>query len=137
VPPAAPSRGTLCKNIGGAPAQALVLRLMTKPIAIDLPHSLGAEEAKRRLQNGVGRLKDHIPGGAAEVESHWQGDRMSLDVRAMGQEVRAQLQVEERRVRLEVLLPPMLSFLGAQIEALVRRKGTELLEDKSGKKGGA
>jgi hypothetical protein len=102
---------------------------MSGPIIVDLPHRLGAEEAKRRLQNGIGTLQDHIPGGAG-VDSSWSGDRMSLQVQAMGQEVRAQLDVQERLVRLEVKLPPMLSFLARPIEALLRRQGAELLEDK-------
>ena len=106
---------------------------MQPPIKVDLPHSLGTEEAKRRLRNGIGRLKDHIPGGSAEVTSSWSGDRMNLEVRALGQEVRARLDVEESRVRLEVVLPPMLSFLAKPIEALVKSQGAELLEDKSKK----
>ena len=105
---------------------------MTTPIKVDLPHRLGAQEAKRRLQGGIGTLKDHIPGGA-DVQSSWQDDRMNLQVAAMGQEVRATLDVEESLVRLEVLLPPMLSFLAKPIEALLRRQGAELLEDKSRK----
>jgi hypothetical protein len=106
---------------------------MTTPIKVDLPHRLGAQEAKRRLQNGLGTLKNHIPGGTAEVQASWQDDRMNLQVAAMGQEVRATLDVEESLVRLEVLLPPMLSFLAKPIEALLRRQGAELLEDKSKK----
>jgi hypothetical protein len=105
---------------------------MSSPIKVDLPHSLGAQEAKRRLQNGLGKLKDHIPGGA-DVQASWQDDRMNLAVAAMGQQVRATLDVEEKLVRLEVLLPPMLSFLAKPIEALLRRQGAELLEDKSKK----
>jgi len=104
---------------------------MTTPIKVDLPHRLGAQEAKRRLQNGIGSLKDHIPGGAAEVSATWRDDRMNLLVRAMGQDVRATVDVEESKVRLEVQLPPMLSFLATPIEALLKHKGTEMLEDKS------
>ncbi|HEY5722350.1 MAG TPA: polyhydroxyalkanoic acid system family protein [Allosphingosinicella sp.] len=104
---------------------------MTTPIKVDLPHRLGAQEAKRRLQNGIGSLKDHIPGGAAEVSATWQDDRMNLLVRAMGQDVRATIDVEESKVRLEVQLPPMLSFLATPIEALLKHKGSEMLEDKS------
>ena len=37
---------------------------MSSPIVVDLPHKLGKQEAKRRIQNGIGKLKDHIPGGA-------------------------------------------------------------------------
>jgi hypothetical protein len=105
---------------------------MTTPIKVDLPHRLGAQEAKRRLQEGIGTLRDHIPGGA-EVSSSWQDNRMNLSVRAMGQDVRAILDVEESKVRLEVLLPPMLGFLARPIEALLRSQGSALLEDKSKK----
>jgi len=106
---------------------------MTQPIQVDLPHTLGTQEAKRRIQNGIGRLRDHIPGGAAEVTSGWSGDRMSLRVKAMGQDVSATLDVEEKKVRVEVALPPALSFFSGLIEAGLRRAGPELLEDKSKK----
>lgn len=106
---------------------------MNKPISVDLPHSLGTEEAKRRMQGGIGKLKDHIPGGAAEVRSSWEGDRMQLLVQAMGQEVDARIDVQDRLVRVEVLLPPMLGFFGKQIEGLLKSKGRQMLEDKRDK----
>ncbi|HWH18484.1 MAG TPA: polyhydroxyalkanoic acid system family protein [Allosphingosinicella sp.] len=104
---------------------------MSSPIIVDLPHNLGAEEARRRIQGGIGKLKDHVPGGSAEVRSSWNGDRMSLNVQAMGQEVDAHIDVQEKVVRVEVLLPPMLGFFGRQIEGLLRKQGARMLEDKS------
>lgn len=106
---------------------------MANPLIVDLPHNLGAEEARRRIAGGIGRLEDHIPGGAADVRSAWQGDRMNLDVQAMGQEVSAHIDVQETLVRVEVLLPPMLSFFGRQIEGLLRKQGAQMLEDKTKK----
>ncbi|MGQ0660015.1 polyhydroxyalkanoic acid system family protein [Sphingosinicella sp.] len=100
------------------------------PIAIDLPHSLGAAEARRRIENGVGNLKDHIP-GAAEVRSAWNGDQLGLQIMAMGQEVNARLDVRESLVHLEMLLPPALAFFAKPIEAALRHGGTAMLEDKS------
>ena len=105
---------------------------MTQPIVVNLPHRLGAEEAKRRLRGSIGSLKDHIPGGAAEVESRWEGDRMYLNVRAMGQEVSGHIDVEETKVRLELVLPALLALFAGKIEGLLRKKGGALLEDKSG-----
>ena len=105
---------------------------MTTPIQVDLPHKLGAEEARRRIDGGIGRLKDFIPGGA-EVRSAWTGDRLGLQVEAMGQEVNAQIDVRETFVRVELLLPPALAFFGKAIEAALRRKGADMLEDKSGR----
>lgn len=103
---------------------------MTQPIQVDLPHSLGAAEARRRIDGGIGKLKDFIPGGA-DVRSAWTGDRLGLQISAMGQEVNAQLDVRDSFVRVELMLPPSLAFFGKAIEAGLRRKGGELLEDKS------
>lgn len=108
---------------------------MNKPLSVDLPHNLGAEEAKRRMQGGIGRLKDHVPGGSAQVESRWEGDRMYLEVRAMGQEVTGHIDVEQRKVRLELMVPPVLALFAGKIEGLIRARGAELLEDKSAKRG--
>ena len=105
---------------------------MTTPVQVDLPHRLGTAEAKRRIEGGIGRIKDFIPGGA-EVRSAWTGDRLGLQISAMGQEVNAQLDVQETIVRVEMLLPPALAFFGKAIEAGLKRTGKDLLEDKSGK----
>ena len=106
---------------------------MNKPVVVDLPHRLGADEAKARMQRGIGKLKDHIPGGNAEVQSSWQGDRMNLSVKAMGQEVSGHIDVHETKVRLELMLPPLLAMLAGPIEAMLRNRGTEMLEDRSKK----
>ncbi|MBV8685328.1 MAG: polyhydroxyalkanoic acid system family protein [Alphaproteobacteria bacterium] len=107
---------------------------MSNPIVVDLPHTLGREEAKRRLERGMGRISQQIPGGA-EVESAWTGDRLDLRVQAMGQDIRSKLDVQEKIVRMEVILPPGLSFFGNGIAALLKRQGEAMLEDKT-KKGG-
>lgn len=103
---------------------------MSSPIVVDLPHSLGAAEARRRIENGIGGLAGFIPGGA-DVRSSWTDDRLDLFVRAMGQEVTAKIQVFDAIVRVEVVLPPALGFFGRAIEKVLRRKGADLLEDKS------
>lgn len=102
---------------------------MTKPITIDLPHKLGADEARRRIAGGVGRLEQYVPGGA-DVRSSWAGNRLDLIVAAMGQEVNCGIDVQERIVRLELLLPPLLAMFAGKIRDALIRRGTELLEDK-------
>ena len=95
------------------------------------PAKLGAAEARRRIDGGVGSLKDHIPGGA-EVRSAWNGDQLGLQIAAMGQEVNARLDVRESVVRVEMLLPPALAFFARPIELALKRGGAAMLEDKSG-----
>lgn len=106
---------------------------MAHPVLIDIPHTLGRDEARRRLRDRIGELGEHIPGGAA-VESNWPGDyRMNLVVKAVLQTVHATLDVEERNVRCELWLPAWLALFANRIKSLAREKGGELLlEDKHG-----
>ena len=106
--------------------------MSSQPVVINLPHKLGVDEAKRRMRGGIGKLEDHVPGGAAEVTSRWDGDRMYLNVKAMGQEVDGHIDVEADKVRLELVLPAFLALFASKIEGLLRKKGGELLEDKRG-----
>ena len=101
---------------------------MTQPIEVDLPHNLGKDEARRRIANNVHKLQEHIPGGA-EVQSGWTGDQLNLDVAAMGQAVAATIDVMETKVRMKVLLPPMLGMFSGMIQAALQKKGDVLLED--------
>jgi putative polyhydroxyalkanoate system protein len=103
---------------------------MTQPIEVDLPHNLGKDEARRRIANNVHKLQEHIPGGA-QVQSGWSGDQLNLDVAAMGQSVTAQIDVQEAKVHLKVLLPPMLGMFSGMIQAALQKKGSVLLEDHS------
>ena len=105
---------------------------MSNPLTVDLPHKLGAEEARRRIERNVGKLTDHIPGGA-QVGSRWTGNRLDLDIGAMGQQVAAQIDIQESLVRLTINLPPALAFFGGMIEPLIRSQGATMLEDKSKK----
>jgi putative polyhydroxyalkanoate system protein len=101
---------------------------MSQPIDVDLPHSLGKDEARRRIANNVHKLTEHIPGGA-HVQSGWAGDQLNLDVQAMGQSVTATIDVQETKVHLRVLLPPMLGMFSSLIHATLQKKGNVLLED--------
>ncbi|HYG48562.1 MAG TPA: polyhydroxyalkanoic acid system family protein [Allosphingosinicella sp.] len=103
---------------------------MSNPVTVDLPHKLGAEEAKRRIERNMDKLAGHIPGGA-KVGSRWTGNRLDMDIGAMGQQVAAQVEVHEAIVRLTVTLPPALAFFGPMIEPLIRSQGNAMLEDKS------
>jgi len=101
---------------------------MSQPIEVDLPHSLGKDEARRRIANNIHRLQEHIPGGA-QVESGWSGDQLNLRVQALGDSVQSTIEVEDTRVRVRVLLPGMLGMFSGLIQAGLQQKGSVLLED--------
>jgi len=101
-------------------------------LSVDVPHKLGAAEARRRIESGTGQLIGRLPAGATATPS-WSGNRLQLDILALGQAMKAVLDVQESLVRVEVVLPPALTFLRPLIEAGIRRTGAELLEDRSGR----
>jgi|SRR5690242_17961885 putative polyhydroxyalkanoate system protein len=103
---------------------------MTQPIEVDLPHSLGKDEARRRIANNVHKLEEHFPGGA-QIQTGWVGDQLNLDISAMGQSVTGTIDVEETKVRLKLLVPPMLGMFAGLIQGALQRKGNVLLEDHS------
>ena len=103
---------------------------MTQPIDVDLPHSLGKDEARRRIANNIHKLEQHIPGGA-QVQSMWNGDQLNLNIAAMGEAVAATIDVMETKVHLKVLLPGMLGMFGGLVQVALQRKGSVLLEDHS------
>ena len=109
------------------------LGAMQRPINVDLPHKLGRDEARRRIAGNIDGLAGHIPGGAAQVDSRWEGDTLHLDVGAMGQTISAEIAVDEKVVHCRFELPGMLAMFAGPIEAFLRKKGSDLLlEDKRG-----
>jgi Putative polyhydroxyalkanoic acid system protein (PHA_gran_rgn) len=99
------------------------------PLIVDIPHKLGAAEAKRRLETGAGSFTNFLPAGST-VQQSWAGDTLNLMMAAFGQEVRAGIEVQQALVRVSLVLPPALGFLRQAIEAGIRQGGTELLDDK-------
>jgi hypothetical protein len=66
------------------------------------------------------------------VQSGWTGDQLNLDVAAMGQSITAEIDVMDNKVRLKVLLPPMLGMFSGLIQGALQKKGSVLLEDHRG-----
>lgn len=102
------------------------------PLTIDVPHKLGRAAARARMKARIGDLAGHIPGGFADVQSAWPSENeMALNIKAMGQEIAARLEVEETIVRVHLMLPAMLGFFSGAIQSAVKEGGTRMLEDKS------
>ena len=103
---------------------------MSKPLVVLIPHSLGRDEALRRLQGGVGRLKSQFAGQIASFDEQWAQDRMSFRVSAMGQTIDGHLEVLEDSVRVEVQLPWILSVIADKARGFIQKQGQLLLEKK-------
>lgn len=100
---------------------------MANPITLDIPHQLGKAGVRARLDGGIGRLGEKIPGGAT-VEHRWDGDTLHFTVQAMGQSVNSAATVFERHVHAVVDLPGLLAMLAGPIKAAIEREAPKLLK---------
>jgi len=95
---------------------------------VAIPHQLGRDEVRRRLQSRGHEIADHIPGGLAEVSTAWEGeDRMTMTITAMGQKLRGAVDIEDDQLVFDIALPLALSFVEPMVEGAIRQQGQKLL----------
>ncbi|MEO6040480.1 MAG: polyhydroxyalkanoic acid system family protein [Croceibacterium sp.] len=95
---------------------------------VAIPHSIGRDEARRRMRANTHKLSEGFPGGMAEVKTSWPTeDRMDLAIQAMGQFVTGTIDIEDRQVILNILLPPALGFIEPIIAGALKQQGQKML----------
>jgi hypothetical protein len=104
--------------------------MMSAPLVVSIPHSLGREEAMRRLKTGLSRAATSVPVLSVD-EERWEDNRMIFRVRAMGQAAAGHVDVAEDHVRVEVVLPWLLQRFAEAAQAMIRSRGDRLLTKKS------
>lgn len=96
---------------------------------VAIPHDLDKDTVRQRLRARSHEIADHIPGGMAEVVTSWPSeDRMTMTVRAMGQDLDGAVELEDGQVVFTVMLPPALGFIEPIVEKAVRASGQKLIE---------
>ncbi len=103
---------------------------MSAPLIVSIPHSLGREEAARRLKAGLTRATASVPMLQVD-EERWEGDRLIFRVRALGQVASGHLDVAEDHARLEVTLPWLLQRFAKAAQVAIRNRGNLLLTTRS------
>src|SRR6195952_6003774 len=99
---------------------------MSAPLVVSIPHRLGREEARRRLQTGLSRAAASLPVLKVDEEK-WDGDRMIFRVRALGQAAAGHVDVEDDHVRVQVTLPWLLQRFAEVAQATIKNRGKLLL----------
>ena len=104
---------------------------MSRPITVEIPHQLGAAEARRRIEQGFDQLAAQMGGSAVGQASHaWTGDRMTFSVGALGQLITGEIRIMDDRVRVDVLLPALLGFVADALRGKLENQGRLLLGKK-------
>jgi putative polyhydroxyalkanoic acid system protein len=103
---------------------------MSAPLVVSIPHSLGREEATRRLKAGLTRAASSISVLKVD-EERWEQDRMIFRVRALGQAASGHLDVADDHVRVEVTLPWLLQRFAEAAQVAIQNRGKLLLTKRS------
>jgi hypothetical protein len=103
-----------------------------QPLIVSIPHRLGREEAKRRVDSGISRLRPELAGLISTLDYSWEEDRLNFNVSAMWQTITGAIEVLDDAVRIEVHLPWMMSLLADTIAKQVRGRGIAMLEKPPG-----
>jgi hypothetical protein len=103
---------------------------MAEPLVVTIPHSLGKDEAARRIKAGFGRAKNEFAALLTVENEAWTGDRLSFSAKALGQRAAGYIDVYDGAVRVEVTLPWLLARFAHAAQRVIGHKGQLMLEKK-------
>jgi hypothetical protein len=106
---------------------------MSKPVVVTIPHELGRFEARRRIDEGVGRITQQFA-QMGEVKHAWEGDTLRFNVATMGQTTSGYIEIADSHVTLQVMLPGFLAMIANKVKGRLEKEGQILLEDKTKRK---
>jgi hypothetical protein len=107
------------------------VKTLARPVTVNIPHSLGKDEARRRIEEGFGRMRQQMTGGVGAmlaIQERWEGDRLHFEGGGLGQKLTGRLDVLADSVRLEVDLPEILAAIADKIAGRLKTEGQKLLE---------
>jgi hypothetical protein len=105
---------------------------MTQPLIVSIPHRLGQQEAKRRLDSGIDRLRPELGAFVSGLDYGWEEDTLDFTASAMWQTITGRITVLDDALRIEIDLPWIMNLLGDTIAKQVRDRGAALLEKPPG-----
>ena len=106
---------------------------MARPVTTSIPHTLGKEEARRRLEAGFSTIGPQLSGGLFRMVSfqkRWDGNRLHFEGGGLGQKVSGRLDVLSNSVQIEIDLPEMLVAIATRVMTRVKSETQLLLEEK-------
>src|SRR5436190_2955305 len=96
-------------------------------LTASIPHQLTRADAKRRIQDQVGTLRQQHGSMFSELKETWTGDRMDFSATAMGQSISGHLMVEDHTVQVEVVLPWLLRLLAGTVKQGIEQQVKHVL----------
>jgi hypothetical protein len=104
-----------------------------EPITVTISHSLGRDEAKRRIENGLSKIRSDLAAYVRSLDYSWDEYALGFRVSALMQTITGRIEVYDEFVRIELGLPPLLHLVAKRIVGQIESRGAALLEAPKGK----
>ena len=95
-------------------------------ITASIPHQLGRDEARRRIQQHIGTARKQCV-MVSDVREVWKGDDLDFAVSAMGQTISGQLTVDDDMVHLTIALPALFGMFAGAVKQQIEQQGKQVL----------
>jgi hypothetical protein len=89
-------------------------------LSVGVPHSLGQEEATRRLKNQAASAKERFGEHVRNLQEEWDGNALRFGFTAFGFRIEGTLTSGESEVRVDAKLPLVAMSLKGTIEQQIR-----------------
>ncbi len=103
---------------------------MAKPVVVTIEHRSTRAAVKARLDESLGQIRGQLAPFIQVVDEQWNGDELQFRLAGLGQTIAGTIGIDDRLVRIEVLLPGLLGAFGGALARRIERQGTLLLEKK-------
>jgi len=103
---------------------------VARPISITIPHALGLDEARRRIDESFGNLQTQMTGGMLGLVSFqrsWEGNRLNFTGGGLGQKITGRLDIQADAVHIQLDLPELLAAIADRITGRLRQETQKLL----------
>ena len=103
---------------------------MSKPLVVSIPHSLGRDEATRRIKDGIQWAKGRYGAVVSVSQEDWAGNALAFRVAMLGQAAAGTVLVSEGEATLSIELPWLLARFADKAQAIIQRQAHLMLEKK-------
>jgi hypothetical protein len=96
-------------------------------IEMSIPHKLTQEEAQRRIQELLPKMKSDFAGQVKDLREEWNGNTGKFSFTAMGFSVSGTLTVNDSTVELDGDLPFAATLFKGKIKSVIEEKAQQIL----------
>jgi len=100
---------------------------MGQIVSVDVKHSLGAKEAKRRVQAGIDAIRDKYTAQLTALRIDWDDLRADVTVTAMGHTIKGAMEFFPEFVRISLELPWIMAMIAGRAKQLMTKHAGDML----------